>query len=167
MEQVKRGVSINDALLMTKTATKTEKGIIEKVFITEDQFLFNKNGYREIRMSGSIDSPMPLSIFMKRIREFKNESLEEKYQHTNNFIKNNSHTLKVIGDKLSEIVISYSGKQMYNFFVINYPILKNKEFIKIDDFNYLWSNFKIKFESQTLKSDCLNYYYNMKESNLE
>ena len=164
MSEVKKGVSINDALQMTKIATKREKGIIEKVFITEDQFLFNKNGCREIRMSGSIENPMPLSVFMRSIRQFKDDTKEDKNVHISSFIKSNSHTLKVIGDKLSEVVISYSGKQMYNFFVINYPVLKNKEFIKLDEFNYLWANFKIKFESQTLKSDCLNYYYTMKDN---
>lgn len=155
---------INDVLNETKLVTKIEKGIIEKVFIKTDQFLFKKNNsIREIRMSGTLEHPLPLSFFMKELRKFKNESKEEKNIHIYDYIKNNSKVIKIIENDLKEIPISYSGKQLYNFFIINYNNLKDQELKRIDDFHYLWGNFKIKFESITLKSDCLSFYERMKE----
>jgi CheY-like chemotaxis protein len=41
-----------------------------------------------------------------------------------------------------------------------YKLAFNK---KIDDFYYTWGRFKIKFDSITLKNDCLSYYEKMQE----
>ena len=153
---VTKGMFMKDALEQTKDATVFETGIIQKVFITEDTFLLLLDECREIRISGSIKNPLPISQFMKNLRKIvlvRNPSQDD----IRNYIMDNSHVLKSFSLQKKPLNIQYSGKQMYNFFVINYALIEDK-LIKIDNFNYTWGKFKLKFESISLRDDCIRYY---------
>jgi hypothetical protein len=140
----------------------TEKGFIEKITMREDSFILNRNDERQVRMSGTKLIPMSLSTFMDKLKLLKND--QKKFD----FIMQNSIVIKnLIVSEKSEINIAYQGKWMLNFFVINYPDLKNKKLIEIDSFLYRWGNFKIKFESMSLKNDCLNYYNDQKSKEVK
>jgi hypothetical protein len=145
-------VNLNDALLMKKKVKIKEKGIIEKITMMKDEFVLNRNGQKEVRISGSVYLPMSLSTFMDKLKIIKND--QKKF----NFIEENSCFIKFIEDNKSEISITYSGQQLFNFFKINFEDLKSFSLEQIDNFNYKWGRFKIKFDSLTLKNDCLGFY---------
>jgi hypothetical protein len=149
-------VDYNEILLLRKKVKET--GIIEKITMSEDQFIINKNHIdRELRISGSVEFPMSLSTFLDRLKNIKNQT--KRY----NFIFENSSVLKKLHGSNQEININYQGTQLLNFFKINFEDLKQHTLEQIDDFNYKWGNFKIKFESVSLKNDCLKCYYDMME----
>lgn len=154
------GVKVSDAMDKKKIVIQKQTGFIEKVFIREDQFLLNCNdNEREIRLS-----TLPLSTFMRSIREYKNMDETHKNQYIYDYIYANSRLIKKMIGSTKTIPVMYSGKQMYNFFVINYQSLKNYELTYNADYNfYLWKNFKIVFDSDIVKNDCLSYYNKMKE----
>jgi hypothetical protein len=156
-EKAKQGMNLNDIILFRLKEKITEKGFIEKITMREDSFILNRNNERQVRMSGTKLLPMSLSTFMDKLKLLKND--QKKFD----FIMQNSIVIKnlVISER-SEINIAYQGKWMLNFFIINYPDLKNKKLIEIDPFLYRWGIFKIKFESMSLKNDCLNYYNEQK-----
>jgi hypothetical protein len=149
-------VDYNEILLQRKKVK--EKGIIEKIIMIEDTFtLYKDNGERELRMSGSIEFPMSLSTFLDKLKKISNQ--RKRY----NFIVENSNVLKTLHKSKQEISINYQGEQLFNFFEINFEDLKEYELQKIDDFHYKWGNFRIKFESISLRNDCLNFYNKEKE----
>lgn len=156
MELVKNGVNLNDALLMRKPYSYIETGVIEKIFIKKDEFIFNKNGVRELRRSSlpgtGISSVLPLSKFMENIRRLKVDEDKKDY------IEINSRFIQNLKDSEKEIIINYSGKQMINFVSINFHDYKKYPLVAIDDFQYQWGNFKIIFESKSLRDDCLAVY---------
>lgn len=146
-------ISLNDALLLRKKIVVQEKGIIEKITMLKDEFILNKNGKRQVRISGSSVYPMSLSMFMSKLKILNKE--QEKYD----FIFQNSSFIKELEDShKQEILVNYQGLQLLNFFIINFDDLKQFPLESIDPFNYKWGNFKIKFESQSLKNDCLSFY---------
>jgi len=144
-------MDLNDALLARKNIEYTEIGVIEKVFIARDEFILNVNGIDELRMSGTIKNPTPLSEFMENIRNLKQNDLIK------NYIVENSRLVTII-QSTNSIPISYSGKQMINFFKINFTDKKDYELKQIDEFNFTWDNFLICFNSKTLRDDCLTIY---------
>jgi hypothetical protein len=153
-QKVKEGVNLNDALAITKKATKKEKGIIEKIQLVADEFIINVNEERYLRLSGTPQKPQTLSFFLKKVREIKNQN-EKK-----TFIFENSLEIRKLNDNKKEILINYQGKQLFNFFVVNFLDLKNEKLKELEPFLYQWGQFKIKFESKSLLNDCLNYYNN-------
>lgn len=158
-QRIKEGMNMTDAFNLTKIETYVEQGVIEKIFILEDSFIFNQNGNnREMRMSGSIQKPISLSSFMKELRSFKDLPKEEKNKNIYEYILDNSSVIKQFPIGKKEVPISYSGKQMLNFFRINFDLLKNERLTRIDDFNFAWGKFTIKFENKSLKEDCIDYY---------
>lgn len=160
MKLVQEGINLNDALLMRKPHSYTEVGIIEKIFIKKDEFIFTRNGIKEIRMSGlGVQTPLPLSKFMEGIREISNNN-EKK-----NYIEKNSKFIMNLRTAEKEIIINYSGKQMINFIRINFDNNKFYPLIAIDDFQYSWGIFRIIFESKNLRDDCITIY--MKKLNKE
>ena len=156
MSIVKTGVNLNDALLMRKPHSYIEIGVIEKIFIKKDEFIFSRNGEREVRRSSlpgkGMDSLLPLSKFMEGIRKLSDN--EEK----KNYIEDNSKIVQFLRDREQEIIINYSGKQMLNFFAINFEDNKLFPLIPIDDFQYHWGIFRVIFESKNLRDDCLAVY---------
>jgi hypothetical protein len=153
MGLVSQGVSLNDAILMRKPHSYIEIGVIEKIFIKKDEFIFNRNGEREVRMSGKgVSSPFPLSKFMEGIRKVSDPNEKKVY------IEEHSKSIVPLRDREKEIVINYSGSQMLNFIKINFEDNKLYPLIPIDEFQYHWGIFRVVFESKILRDDCLALY---------
>lgn len=145
-------IKLNDALMLRKKIKVKEKGVIEKETRSQDEFILNVNGNRQIRITGTAYLPMSLSTFMSELKSIT-DSKEKR-----NFILDNSTFVKHLDDNKQELNIAYSGKQLLNFFKINFEDLMNEELIEIEPFIYKWGKFKIKFESLSLKNDCLEFY---------
>jgi len=140
---------LNDALNQTKPHQFIEKGIITRIYMTNDEFTFVENDKTFIKMS-----TIPLSIFLKKLRNIEND--EDK----KNFILQNSVELRTFTEDNNPTIISYSGKKMINFFLINYIDLKDKPLksIKENKGTYRWGRFLIKFDNYTLEKECLEIY---------
>lgn len=156
MNLVKTGINLNDALLMRKPHSYIEVGVIEKIFIKKDEFIFNRNGEREVRRSSlpgkGMESLLPLSKFMEGIRKLSDD--EEK----KNYIEDNSKVSMLLREREKEIIINYSGKQLISFFNINFDNNKLYPLIALDEFQYSWGIFRIVFESKILRDDCIAVY---------
>lgn len=160
-EAIKNGetFNINDAMKQTKEVEVIEKGIIEKITLTSDEFILNLNEDKFVMVSGTRYEPLPLSKFLKTIRTLKTD--EEKAE----FIEKNSTMVKKMGEPLKKIPIAYQGKQMLNFFIINWQDLCKEEMVRIEPMEYEWGNFIVKFESETIRADCIKYYEEMRLKN--
>ena len=150
LKKVKEGMDMNDALNLTQEVFTNEVGVIERIQMLDDQFILNVNGERELRISGSIQKPLTLSNFLK---EFRLLPIEDRKV----FLEDNSTIIKKLPESNKEVLITYQGKQLYKFFEINFPDLKQYTFTKIDTYIYKWGKFKIKFESRSLMEDCLSF----------
>lgn len=151
MLKCKKVVDLNDALLLRKPIEKKEIGVIEKVMMKEDQFIININDQRQLWITGSIKQPLTLTLFKEQL--FKLQDNEER----RNYIYKNARKIKDLAKDDKEIVIKYTGKQMINFFKINYEDLKNYELKQIQSYLYKWDRFLIYFDSSSLLSDCLSF----------
>lgn len=155
-EKVKEGMDLNDVLLLTKEITEVKEGRIEKVYLKDDCFLFNDfAGNLEKRTTVYAQKCSPVSSFIEKFRACEND--EQKY----NYLMENSKSLGNVEE--TEINVEYSGKQMINFFKINYEDLKNIELIQISEFIFKWGRFKIQFNSLTLRDDCIKIHNKLKE----
>lgn len=155
--QKDRSVTFEQALTMKKEITVVESGMIEKIYMRNDEFIFNLNGERYKRMSGiPIKKPMPLSEFLEGIRKINALNPEDKDNKLRDFILENSSEKRKLEEKI--ITIDYSGMQMVNFFKINFALLRDKPFERIDDLYYSWGNFRIKFDSLNIENACLALY---------
>jgi hypothetical protein len=153
-------MDLNDALLLRKKEVVKEKGMIEKIMLKEDQFIFNKDGVRSIYLSGTIKNPLSLSIFKKKLHEIKNQFEKKK------FIEENSTLVKVL-DEVRDVNIEYQGQQMINFFKINYDELSKGNPEKVSPVTWKFGKFVVKFSSQNLMEDCFKYLKERKERNAQ
>lgn len=149
--KVQEGVKLDDALLLRKKAKIIDSGVITKIYITDDEFTFRKNDKEFIRITGDLNNLMPLSIFLKKVRELK-EGIDIR-----SFILSNSRELKQLSGEVKQILIDYSDRMMKNFFIIHYEQLKNEPILKITELIYEWSKYKLVFESKEVEKDCLHY----------
>ena len=149
-------VDMNDVLNMTKKETVVEKGVIEKIVLKEDKFIFNRNGKRSIYISGTIKNPMSLSSFKKSLLNITEDKAKKK------FIEENSTFVQDL-DKEKSIVIDYQGQQMLNFFKVNKSELLSSEVDNPAPFVWRFGRFLVKFSSQSLMDDCIRYFKNKKE----
>ena len=160
--QKEKNVSFDDVIKRKKVTIVKEKGIIERVYMKDDEFLLNiDDGELSLRMSGiPIRNPLSLTEFLEQIKKINiNEeklSKEEIYKKVRNFIFENSIEKRKILRKTQ--VIEYTGMQMINFFNINFSVLRKKELEKVDELWYRWGNNEIKFESVSLENECLKIY---------
>jgi hypothetical protein len=145
------GLKLDDALLIKRKVNKVEKGVITKIHLTDDEFVFRVNDIDYVRLSGTIDNPMSLSSFLKKVR-FIDDSKKKK-----EFIMLNSVELKMIQPSKDLFTIDYSGQKMKNFFIIRYNELKKIPLVKLLDKSYQWCKFKIVFESYSMEEDCIKY----------
>ena len=151
-EKVKEGIDINDALQIRKKGIVEDKGIITKIFMVGDQFLLEKDNKEFIRISGTQDNLIPLSKFLKQFRTLTKE--EEK----RDFIYQNSEEIKRIHFfEKSKIVIDYEDSMMMNFFIINYPDLKDQKLKSISTRLYYWGRFQIVFNGDSIERECISY----------
>lgn len=142
---------LNEALIAKKVIKQKEFGIVEKVTFKDDEFILKRNDYREVRITGTLQNPLIISRFLKMLREIKDDNEKSK------FIFAHSRLIKRV-DSEKDIIVTYQGKQMINFFEINFEDLYLYPLIKSDDFNFIWGRFKVKFESKSLRDDCLKLY---------
>lgn len=157
-QKVREGINLNDAIQMTKKQNFKEKGIIEKIQLTADEFILNINGQSQLRLSGTPQNPVSLSFFLKQIKNIKDQKEKKEY------IFSNSLEIKPLSSNKKEIPINYQGHQLYNFFVVNFQDLISEPLKEIEPFIYSWGRFRIKFESKSLLSDCLTYYKNQMDN---
>jgi len=165
----KEGISLNDALLRKKVVTINEYCIIDKVYLTKDSFVLYRYQNdqlisKEVRISGSIldNNILTLSKFLDGYRNLLDQQASD--EEKKNFIEKNSKITQFLPLKDSLITVNYYGKMMINFFKINYPLLKDKPLVQIDEFVYEWGRFNIIFESRLLRDDCINLYSRLKEN---
>lgn len=151
IEKVKNGMSLDDALLERKDAKIKDIGVITKIQITNDEFYFNRNGNEHIRITGSLDNLIPLSVFLKTLREIKND-IEKR-----DFILNNSRELKSVSNNKAQIIVDYPEMMMMNFFIIRYETMKKIPLLRITEKLYEWKHFKITFKSEGNERDCIRY----------
>ena len=160
--QKEKNVSFDDVVKRKKTTIVKEKGIIERVYMMDDEFLLNTDdGNLSLRMSGiPIRNPLSLTEFLEQIKKInineENLSREDIYKKVRNFIFENSIEKRKILKKIQ--VIEYTGMQMINFFNINFSVLRKHELEKTDDLWYRWDNNEIHFESTLIENECLKIY---------
>lgn len=147
----KEGLTLDDALLLRKPALVKTTGKIIKIQITNDEFIFNNNGKEEVRISGTLEKLIPLSLFLKELRRLTDDH-EKK-----NYILSNSRLIKELNETKREIVIDYPDQMMRNFFIIRYDSLRNDSFSKTYEGLYKWGRFIIKFNSLELERDCIHF----------
>lgn len=187
----------NELLNTPKKVIKIEKGIIEKIMLKSDEFIFNINGNKFVRISGTQNNLLPLSIFLKEVRYIPFQVIKDKLDSeeieydTNtdninfvlkmnvadneykeimliinhlvqNYILLNSKEVIPINEKDKKILINLTGTKMLNFFKINYSDWKDDKLIQIGNNEYEWGKFKIVFEEDNVKEDCINFYNSMK-----
>ena len=157
-EKVKEGMNLNDALLLRKKAIVKDVGVITKIHITNDEFVLNRNGFETIRISGSLENPLPLSSFLKQFRSLTDN------KEKRDFILKNSKEIKELPEEKKQIIIDYPSQMMKNFFTIRYDDLKKMNITKIYDNVYEMGRFKLVFESSDLARDCFRY---LKQKKLE
>lgn len=151
----KQGYSLNDVVVMKEKQKVIEVGVIEKEMRKKDQFVLNINDRKAVRITGN-KKPLLLKDFMKELRAIKDQN------ERRNYIMENSREFSEYREYKETIEVFYSENQMMNFFIINFPILKNYEIVKVKDLLYRCDNYLIKFNSDTIMADCLAYYYTTK-----
>ncbi len=155
LEKVQSGVDLNELAFMKKKVLVKEKGIITKIALSQDRFEFMKNKDKSIRMSGDIDNILPLSLFLKTLREMKNNKASQK--EIRDYIFQNSDETERINESNKKIIIDYHPKMMKNFFIIRFSDLKDIPIKKDINGHYIWDKYEIKFESESSELDCLQY----------
>lgn len=147
------GMNLNDVLLSTKHNEIhhiIERGIITRIYITNDIFYFKIGDVIEQRISGVLGNLKPLSIFLKEFRKLETSKEKRKY------IFDNSTYEKPINSIATEKVIDYLGMRMFNFFNIRIPFMLDKRLKKLSDRRWLWDNFIVIFENNFLEKDCID-----------
>jgi hypothetical protein len=154
LAKVQKGVNLDDAILLRKKIQIKERGTLVKVDLGNDQFVLDINGDGFVRISGTLNNPKTLSIFLKELR------LIQDNKERKNFIFQNSVELKKLPEK-PIIKIAHQKNKMINFFIIHYPDLKHEPIIKneetLNNLEYKWGRFLIRFEDNELRDYCMNY----------
>lgn len=151
------GISFDDACGRVKTIKEIERGRIIRVDLHQDQFIFELNGSKTIRISGTIDKSMFLSYFLEQIR-----LLDSDYE-IRDFILNNSTPFKVLNNIEKEKIIDYTGKMMKSFIINNFEDNKHHDLIKKSDLHYEWGQYILYFQSEILEYDCIKLYNRLKK----
>jgi hypothetical protein len=156
----KQGQDLNDLLQLRKSVQKVEIGIIEKEMRVKDQFILNRNGIRELWLTGSLKDPMTLTEFKDTLLRISDD-VERRL-----FIFAHARPIQVLDASTKDINVNYIGYQMLNFFKINYDDLKQYEVKEVVPFVYRWGRFVCKFDSRSLMLECLNYIEKRKKGEI-
>ena len=140
--------SVPETFEETIAEETTEIGIIERIVLLNDEFILSVNGVKTLRVSGNAKAAILLSDFLKELRNLE-DSGDKK-----NFIFNNSLEIRKLPEP-GKVVLSHSGKKLYNFFKINLPLLADKTIIQIDSDLFEWDRFQFSFKSKSLEEECL------------
>jgi hypothetical protein len=83
---------------------------------------------------------------MEGIRIFSDQNASDQL-NIKDYIETKSKIVSIIKPE-SEVIISYSGKQMLNFISINFEELftSRDELVQLDDFTFIWGKFRIIFD---------------------
>lgn len=144
-------LKLNDLLQVKEKKIKTEKGMIIKIHITTDEFVLQVDDKEFIRISGTIENPMSLSGFLRNLRKIKDD------REKRDFIFANSEEIKMISQNNDKIIVDYEGDRMMNFFIIQYPDLKDVQVVHNTNGSYTWGNYQIVFQSFSVEQDCIRY----------
>jgi len=151
-----KGVSLDESLEMYKQEKYSERAIISRVFLPDDKFTIIVNDKKYVRLSGTIFNPMPLSIFLKELRKIYslNKHSDQLSYEIKKFIDNNS-TLENKDVKEKEIEITYTGKRLRNFFIINRKELSLNPIVDVSSTIIKIGRFLISFDSEIVKDEML------------
>lgn len=138
---VEKGMPFEEAYDKKITEKRKEVGIIERVYIVDDQFRLNLNGKMTIRQS----TKMPLSHLLKRLRQSDLINDNEKKRE---LILNSSIFITEVKNK--PIEINYPPRQLLNFFKIYSDDLKKEKLLALENNQYQWGKFVVKIESRQL-----------------
>lgn len=145
--------SVDDALDVNKIVDVKEQGVIEKIYITKDEFKININGDLFLRLT-----TIPISEFLKTIRKIENPNEKRSY-----IFSYSTGVFKIPSDSTDEIIINYPDKMLYNFFKINVINLFEEPITLIKKNTYKWGRFKIEFKNESLKNECMAIVENFKK----
>jgi hypothetical protein len=154
-----KGLSLNDVVFLTKKKNIIQKGIILKVFLAKDEFLFEYNNEKTIRTSSfaeKLEDVLPVRIFLQNVRKMYYDKTNGKL--IKDYIFNNSKVVQKLPLDENEVTIDYPSHQMKSFFKIHYDELQSIPFEKITSLVYKWGKFKIVFENETNEHDCISYF---------
>jgi hypothetical protein len=155
----KENISLNDAVFLTKKIKQKQKGIILKVMLVQDEFLFEYNNKKYVRTSligESIDEVLPVKKFLQNVRNMyynKEDGLKIR-----DYIFNNSKIIKELPKEENEVIIDYPKDMMINFFKIHYQYMENISLEKQFDLVHKWGKFKIVFQDEYIEQECIEYY---------
>jgi len=128
-----------------------EYGIILKIFFKTNEFLFFRNGVKELRYAGMRNVLVSLSDLLKTVRTFtENKDIKD-------FIIHNSTLIEVIENNDQRISIAYDEQMMKNFFMINFNELRNYQVERKDVRTYMIGKYDICFVSDLSEKECLDY----------
>lgn len=160
-------ISLNDVVFLTKKISKKQEGVIHKVMLSKDEFLFEHNGERSIRTSlcaENIKDILPVRTFLQNVRTMF-------YKKVNgiiirDYIFNNTKEVQKLVKKEDEnkVVIEYAPAMMKNFFKIHFNSLKENSLERVTDLHHNWGKFVIVFYDTISEQECINYYRKRRES---
>lgn len=156
--------TLDESFNRTVDDIETEEGIITRIHLVHDEFQLVVNGKAEIRISGTINSPMSLRgkrggppQFLDIIETLKDDD------EIHAFIYENSKLIKRL-ESQAIVQINYVGDMMRNWFVLNQTYLIENPLTQFDvagvggyDKNvYRAGKFLIKFDSEYHYMDCMS-----------
>lgn len=148
-------LSLEESLDKRNISYIPERGMIIRIYLPDDKFTILVNGKKYIRLSGTINKPMPLSVFLKQLRGFSiGEDKREYFIKVKNFIEENS-VIDNSDVRDKDIDISYTGRKLDNFIQINKRELCNHDPIDLSPLMVKIGMFTIIFESEEKKKEIL------------
>ena len=160
-------MSLNDVVFLTKMSLKKQEGIIHKVMLSKDEFLFEYNNNKSIRTSlcaENIEDILPVKTFLQNVRKMYYDKVDGGL--IKHYIFNNSRETQKLVKKEdeNEVIIDYAPAMMKNFFKIHYNAQIDYTLEKVTDLHHKWGKFVIIFKDTISEQDCINYYRKRKET---
>ena len=149
---LKNGKNFEDALTDVVKTKEMERGIIERVYITKDEFILNVNGNKSLRLSGTFENPVSLSSFMHTLRNIEADDIRE-------YIYSNSTFQRIIHQS-PLLVIQRKGVEMMKFIEIHSPYMKDEKLVKLDPRKLQWGKYTLHLDSNKLEDDIFSYVSN-------
>ena len=128
-----------------------EAGVIEKVYMKDDQFRIVVNGVPQIR-----HCKMPVSYFLSDLRHLSKKTSPDIDIKKKEFIDSNSRILHEVHFYTEKKELNIPAYQYKNFFRINFPSLCKHDLIFNTATNkYEWERYIIDFPTVKLKEECI------------
>ena len=152
-------ISLNEVVFLTKTVEILRKGIIQKVTLLKDEFLFENDGKKEVRTSliaDKIEDILPVKKFIQHVRCMYYG--KEDGKKIRDYIIENSKCINILPDEENEVIINYPNNMMRNFIKIHFEELKDLPLNKETSLVYTWGKFKLIFTDDLTEQECIKYY---------